>query len=482
KPPPPSPKSSSFAVHSAQDDRGFSADDMLSDELSDPDATMMVPDAIKPQSPYSSTPDYSLELPLSETGELDPSELTTIGNSETLPPHLMEMEDDPDALDAFIEDELDWEPTQIFGPDSDFVSPNYAPASSEVQVNTPPQKKTKHPTQAYAPPRASFPKTSSEASSFHQSEHSDSGVSVSSPSAAPRSDAGYEDPLLHSVINEYRLVERLGVGSFASVYRVEHTRIDKSFAMKILHPHVASQEKLVKRFYREVRSLSTLHHPNIVQINDFDHVPQYGFYLIMEWIRGVSLTRYVRQRTRLSPKETLHLYGQLLSALSYAHDLGISHRDLKPGNIMIIEETNAFTGEVNAKLKILDFSLANFEDEEESLTMTGAIIGSPKYMSPEQAKGITTEVDYRSDLYSCGIILGKCLTGRDIFSGESPTQILMQHITSPPPALNSLFPDGQFPQELEQVYQHSLSKDKEERYQSASEFFQDLKSALALCL
>jgi serine/threonine-protein kinase len=140
----------------------------------------------------------------------------------------------------------------------------------------------------------------------------------------------YKDPLIGRTIKSYRLTDKLGGGAFGAVYRAEHTRINKSFAVKVLHPHIASNEEVVKRFRREAQSLAALDHPNIVQIVDFDQNDEVGLFLILEWLKGEPLSKILKQETRLSIEQTENLFIQLLAALAEAHAQGIVHRDLKP--------------------------------------------------------------------------------------------------------------------------------------------------------
>ena len=281
-----------------------------------------------------------------------------------------------------------------------------------------------------------------------------------------------KDRLLGREFKDYRLTEKLGGGAFGAVYRAEHTRLSKSFAVKILHPHIADNKDIVTRFRREAQSLASLDHPNIVQIIDFDQDEEMGFYLILEWLKGDALNTVLKREGQLPMEQVINLFQQLMAALSVSHEQGIIHRDLKPANLMILASGQ---GQV---LKVLDYGIAAMEDGNHDLTSDGTAMGSANYMSPEQALGKIREIDNRSDLYSCGIILGKCLTGRNIFPADSPTQILWKHIYEPPPRLNDIYPEGLFPESLEEVFAKSIAKDKEDRFQSAEEFSQALTDVL----
>ncbi len=283
----------------------------------------------------------------------------------------------------------------------------------------------------------------------------------------------FKDPLLGKKFKDYLIVERIGGGAFGAVYKAQHARLSgKFFAIKVLHPHIAADTEIIKRFEREAESLALLDHPNIVQIIDFDSSDEVGYYIVMEWLKGKPLSKYLKKKKRLSLKETEEIFLQLLVGLGEAHKKGIVHRDLKPANLMLVPTGNSLL------VKILDFGIAALKSDDQGLTSDGTAMGSANYMSPEQAMGKVREIDSRSDLYSCGIIFGKCLTGRNIFTGESQTEILMKHIQAPPPKLNELYPAGNFSPELEAFFAKSIAKKKEDRFQTAREFAEAMKAAI----
>lgn len=283
-----------------------------------------------------------------------------------------------------------------------------------------------------------------------------------------------KDPLIGREVKDYRFVGKLGGGAFGAVYRAEHVRLSgRSVAIKVLHPHIATDEGIVERFRREARSLASFNHPNIVQIIDFDWHDEIGFYLVLEWINGDALNKVLKTQKRLDVEVVIDLFSQMLSGLAEAHSKGIVHRDLKPANLMIVEAG------ASRVLKVLDFGIASLSDSEHDLTTDGTAMGSANYMSPEQALGQIKKIDNRSDLYSCGIIMGKCLTGKNVYAADSPTQILWKHIYEPPPLLSSLYPAGNFSKALEDVFAKSIAKEKDARFQSAEEFLEALQQAAA---
>ena len=278
-----------------------------------------------------------------------------------------------------------------------------------------------------------------------------------------------KDPFIGNRIKDYLITKRIGGGTFGAVYRVDHARLNKAFALKILHPHISTDEHVTKRFCREAEALALVDHPNVVQIIDFDQDDTHGFYLVMELLDGQPLNRILKKH-HLPHDLTLKLFIQLLAGLEEVHRQGIIHRDLKPSNLMIGKAGDEVI------LKLFDFGIA-FVDQSFDLTKTGTMMGSARYMSPEQVKGLIREIDVRSDLYSCGIILGKMLTGQDVFTGDLAHEIYMKHIHEMPPRLQALDPTGYYTEEIEQIFARSIAKEREHRFQTAGEFLWALKQA-----
>lgn len=261
--------------------------------------------------------------------------------------------------------------------------------------------------------------------------------------------------------NRYEIMEKIGEGGMAEVYRGQDALLNRAVAIKVLRPQYANDQEFVERFRREAQAAASLSHPNIVSIFD---VGQDGgiYYIVMEYIRGENLKEIIRKDAPLAPLKVAEIGIQICDALSCAHQNGVIHRDVKPHNILITKD---------GRVKVTDFGIARAANST-SLTETGIIIGSVHYFSPEQAKG--APVGLASDLYSLGIILYELLTGRVPFSGESPIATALQHINGTATDVCQLNRD--VPAALEKIVMRALEKDPKKRYRSASEFSRALKS------
>jgi len=286
---------------------------------------------------------------------------------------------------------------------------------------------------------------------------------------------GGADPLLGRTIAErYRIEELLGRGGMGVVYRVEHVRIGKLMAMKLLHGALARDKDLVKRFKREAEAVSKLDHPNTVQVFDFGQSEGMMF-LVMEYLSGRDLGDVLKDEGALPFHRAARIAAQVAGSVAQAHDRGIVHRDLKPENVMVLE------GHAVADfVKVLDFGLAKLresEENEKSITRAGSILGTPYYMAPEHIRG--EEVDARSDVYAMGALLYKTITGVPPFWAGSPVGVLTMHLTEdviPPSEKAARHP---IPPEADRIVLKAMAKDPRDRFQSMDELRAALIAYLA---
>jgi len=272
-----------------------------------------------------------------------------------------------------------------------------------------------------------------------------------------------------TVVGErYRVLGRIGEGGMGAVFRAEHILMKKVVALKLLHAEMGQVEEAARRFEREAQSASRLNHPNIVSVTDFGRNHTGELFLVMEFVAGEALADVLAREGRLPVARACRLAGQILSALEHAHEQKVIHRDLKPANVMLVQSADLRLGET---AKILDFGIAKItesSDSEQPLTKGVMIFGTPSYMSPEQATG--QEVDSRSDLYSCGIILYEMLTGRKPFEAEDLVKLMAMQVTAPPPPFARVAPDAGISAALEAVVMRAMEKERERRYSTAAEF------------
>jgi serine/threonine-protein kinase len=288
---------------------------------------------------------------------------------------------------------------------------------------------------------------------------------------SPRS--GLADPLIGVLVAErYRIIEQLGRGGMGVVYKAEHASIGKLMALKLLTGELTRDVDHVKRFRREALMASQLSHPNTVQVFDFGGGDGLT-YLAMEYLRGVDLSRVIEKAGTLGPVRTAKLMIQVCSSLIEAHEKDIIHRDLKPENIMIMASE---TGD--DVVKVLDFGLAKLRESRElaAVTMAGAILGTPYYMSPEQAQG--EDVDQRADVYALGALMHVCLTGVPVFDAPNPIGVLTKQLAEAPRAITERFPELSIPQSFDQIVLRCLRKDRAQRYRTARELQSALIGAL----
>ncbi len=267
------------------------------------------------------------------------------------------------------------------------------------------------------------------------------------------------------IINgRYEVLAELGRGGMGIVYRAKQKSLNRRVAIKMLSRDLAGDKEFCARFQQEAEIIARLQHENIVTVYDIEQ-DRGTFFIIMEYVQGVSLQKRIANSGELSPPHAARLIGQVARALGYAHKKGIVHRDIKPDNIMVVEDDKAM---------VMDFGIARVSDSTLK-TQTGVSMGTPKYMSPEQARG--KKVDNRSDLYSLGVVLYTCLTAELPFDGDSPFTIALKHMQEPPP-LPSEKVEG-LPEAMEKVVLRAMAKDPADRFQSGEEFAAALEAAVA---
>ena len=281
-----------------------------------------------------------------------------------------------------------------------------------------------------------------------------------------------DDPYLGTLLDgKYRIDAFINAGGMGSLYRALHVMLDKTVAVKVIKNELVTSDEIVARFQREARAASNLHHPNIVSIYDLGQTSDGRLYIAMEFIDGPSLRQVIRQNGPLTPGQSIDMLRQVASALSSAHRKQIVHRDLKSDNLMLASEDG------RKVVKLVDFGIAKTFDDSTQLTAAGFMLGTPRYMSPEQAAG--KPVDHRADLYSLGVILYEMLTGDVPFGDAALTSMLVRLATEVPPPPSSRCPDGRVPPALDAVAMRCLEKDPDERFQSADEFAAALERASA---
>ena len=260
--------------------------------------------------------------------------------------------------------------------------------------------------------------------------------------------------------NRYEILERIGTGGMAIVYKAKCHRLNRLVAIKILKSDLAQNEEFRRRFNAESQAVAQLSHPNIVSVYDVSRGGDME-YIVMELIDGITLKQYMEKRGQLNWRESLHFITQIMRGLSHAHSRGIIHRDIKPQNIMVLRD---------GSVKVADFGIACLADSGQTLTQEA--LGSVHYISPEQARG--DRPDARSDIYSSGVVLYEMLTGRLPFEGESAVSVAIQHLSSIPLAPREINPD--IPEQLELICMKAMAPDLEHRYQSADAMIADLEA------
>ncbi|HJR80350.1 MAG TPA: protein kinase [Anaerolineales bacterium] len=278
-------------------------------------------------------------------------------------------------------------------------------------------------------------------------------------------------------VGNVRIDKELAKGGMAEVYVGTHLRLDRLVTVKVMHSYIEADPELQSRFEREAKVVAALRHPNIVQIFDFE-IAEGHPYIVMEYLRGPSLAAYLRElnsrNEKLQPAQVARLLGIMATALDYAHEQGVIHRDIKPGNIILHNKTGLFSSDLPLSTLtepvITDFGLVRIHATTQ--TSAGKVSGTPAYMSPEQAHGL--RVDHRSDIYSLGIVLYELIAGRVPFEAETTWGLIYKHINTPPPPIPGIQPA------LQKVIDRVLAKDPDARYQTCRELVADYMDAIGM--
>jgi serine/threonine-protein kinase len=287
------------------------------------------------------------------------------------------------------------------------------------------------------------------------------------------------DPWVGRVLaNVYKVDAKIGEGGMGAVYRATHVNLGKQVAVKVLTDAIAQKRDAVERLRQEAIAASSIDHDNIVDVVSFDRYDDGSVFIVMELLRGESLAERIealRAAGRaLSLAETVQIALQICDALGAAHERGIVHRDLKPENVFLAKK-----GE-RERVKVLDFGISKIktaEAEQVRMTRTGQLVGTPLYMSPEQARG-ETDIDRRVDVYALGVMLFEMLSGAPPFDGRNYFELLWKHGNEPPPSLRERYPQIACPAQLDDAVQRALAKDRDARFQTMGELADALRAAV----
>lgn len=286
-----------------------------------------------------------------------------------------------------------------------------------------------------------------------------------------------QDPLVGTKLaDRYFIHSVIGHGGMGIVYKARHELMDRDVAIKVLKSDLISDKLSVKRFQHEARAACKLKHPNVITLFDFGVSPSGQPYLVMDYLKGISLADVIKKDGHVGVDRSIRIFVQACRALEHAHREKVIHRDLKPGNIMLVE-----TDEEREFVKVVDFGVAKLigdgEDaESQRLTQTGEVCGSPVYMSPEQCEG--RKLGPHSDIYSMGVVLYEALTGRLPLLGKTMVETMQKHLSESPPPFGVIRPDLYIPERLESVVLKALAKDPSNRHQSMAELEHDLEVAV----
>jgi|GEM_PF-2445907 len=264
----------------------------------------------------------------------------------------------------------------------------------------------------------------------------------------------------------YEITKLLGEGGMAEVYEAIQTKVNRHVAIKVLHRHLSNDEQFRTRFEREASAIANLKHPNIIQLYDFDLDDSLNqYYMVIEYVDGPTLNDLMkRTRSTLPLQQSLQIITDLANALGYAHEKGMQHRDIKPSNVMLDGGTRTI---------LMDFGIAKLmEQSGQQLTASGAMIGTPAYISPEQAAGVPG--DHRSDIYSLGIVFYQLATGRLPYQGETPIATILKHMKEPP--LPPRQWNAELPAGVEAIILRCLAKDPDDRYDTIQDMLKHLSN------
>ena len=271
-------------------------------------------------------------------------------------------------------------------------------------------------------------------------------------------------------LDRYLLESEIGAGGMGIVYRAQHQLLGTWVALKVLDPRLASDARFVQRFALEAQTAARLQHPNIVKVSDVGQAEGW-YFIVMEFLEGIPLDRWLREHQRCSPQEAVGILRQVAAALDHAHAHNLVHRDVKPANILLRDGAD----EHAARQAILtDFGIAKIL-EGVQLTATGMSMGTPDYMAPEQVSG--DPVGAQTDVYALGVVYFEMLTNVLPFSADTPIAVLLKHMSDEPPSPRLLVPD--LPVTLDEVLHRALAKKPRERYASAGEFAAAIDRAVA---
>ncbi len=275
------------------------------------------------------------------------------------------------------------------------------------------------------------------------------------------------------VAQKYRLIESLGSGGMGVVFKAQHILMNKTVAIKMLHPQLIVSEHCLSRFQQEAKAASHINHPNIISVFDYGATESGQPFIVMDYVRGQSLEDIIKKDGPLAPERCLRIFIQVADALAEAHKCGVIHRDLKPSNVMLVSDGNC-----DDSVRIVDFGIAKIvnTDSGSQLTRTGEIFGSPAYMSPEQCRGHV--LDERSDIYSLGCVLYEALSGAAPFVGENMFETMYFHLNKLPAPLWLPPAAHNYRHRIEPIIFKTLEKSRDDRYRSMQQLSNSLRSAL----